>query len=84
MGIVYVVNADRLPTPAFIDYRVDITDFESGFFMVSQDDITADLQRPCVAANLVVTGSMDNTPFLAYIRLRRDKDGHHHASVFIA
>ena len=66
MGILYVVNADRLLTPAFINDLADIADFESGFFMVSQDDITADLQRLGIAANLGVTGSMDNTPFLAY------------------
>ena len=66
MGIVYVVNADRLLTPAFTDDLADIADFENGFFMATQEDITADMQSPSVAANLVATGSMDNAPFLAY------------------
>ena len=66
MGIVYVVNADRLLAPAFIDDLADIADFESGLCMVTQEDITADLQGPNVTASLAVTGTMDNTPFLAY------------------
>ena len=66
MGIVYVVNADRLLAPAFIDDLADVADFESGLFMVTQEDLTADLQGPGVAVNLAVTGTMDNTPFRAY------------------
>ncbi len=66
MGIVYVVNADQLLTPAFIDDLANIADFESGLFMVTQEDITADLQGPNVAAKLVATGTMNNTSFLAF------------------
>jgi len=66
MGIVYVVNADQLLAPAFIDDLADIADFENRLFLVTQEDITADLQQTNVAVNLVETGTMNNTSFSAF------------------
>lgn len=66
MGKVYVVNAEQLITPAFIDDLTEIAGFTSGILLVTQEDITADLQQLGVVANTVATGTMDNTPFLAY------------------
>jgi 4-amino-4-deoxy-L-arabinose transferase-like glycosyltransferase len=66
MGKVYVVNAEQLSIPAFIDDLTELAGFPSGACLVARDDITADLQGLGVSSGLAVTGSMDNVPFSAY------------------
>ena len=67
MGKVYDVNATQLFTPDFIDGLSDLTGLPSGLLLITQDAITAALLRLDVAAELVITGSMDNESLLAYI-----------------
>jgi len=66
MGKVYVVNAEQLSVPVFIDDLADSAAFTSGFLLVTREDITADLQESGVAADLAATGTMDDVPFMAY------------------
>jgi 4-amino-4-deoxy-L-arabinose transferase-like glycosyltransferase len=67
MGKVYVVNAERLLIPAFIDDLADIAGFASGACLVTREDITADLHALGIAAHSAATGRMDDVPFSAYI-----------------
>lgn len=66
MGKVYVVNAEQLFFPAFIDDMTELAGFSSGACLVARDDITVDLQGAGVTSRLAVTGRMDNVPFSAY------------------
>lgn len=66
MGKVYVVNAEQLFSPAFIDDLTELAGFPSGACLVARDDITVDLQGLGVTSRLAVTGRMDNVSFSAY------------------
>jgi 4-amino-4-deoxy-L-arabinose transferase-like glycosyltransferase len=66
MGKVYVVNAEHLPSPYFIDDLADIAGFPSGACLVTREAITPALQGLSLTANLAASGRMDDVPFLAY------------------
>ncbi|MCG6900840.1 MAG: glycosyltransferase family 39 protein [Gammaproteobacteria bacterium] len=66
MGKVYVVNAERLPRPYFIEDLAELSGFPSGVCLVTRAAITPGLQGLSAKTSLAASGSMDDVPFLAY------------------
>jgi 4-amino-4-deoxy-L-arabinose transferase-like glycosyltransferase len=67
MGKVYVVNAERLPRPYFIEDLAELSGFPSGVCLVTRAAMTPGLQGLSAKTSLAASGRMDDVPFLAYL-----------------